>query len=663
MSTFGLFPNNVASLNYFFSVDLDNNPATGGSPSQVGVPGSTQGIELVGRVQVNVISGVPQGTPTVWKFQSGQFIQVTDPSIQTIVGTLYGGAASSSQSTSEATPSAQIIQLLLSNNIRGSIADNVNFTAITENTNTGTIDSVEGSIRFVPLSFPSCQVEPDGALLGSTINVTASSLPTNHPVSIYLGAEQMNIGVTNGTGDINIEVVIPTDTSTGTRQISVHADGTAVAADCDIQLWSYPKFDVPPSPSDGASFTVNIGETLQFPIQASDLDAEEGDVVTLDVIGLPSGASFSAPSPANPASATFSWTPTSSQEGSYVVVFTAQDSFGLAATPLSIIINVTENSFPSTSILDTFNRANGGIGSAWSGNTAGYNIDSNQLSVDYHGSNNDVYWKNEPFGANQEAYVTFTQVDSAGDEQILLLKSQSNITWGDGVLEVVYRALNNRVEVVTWDWPQGWVQHGADIPVTFADGDTLGARALADGTVEVYKNGTLLAARDITSWSHYADGGYVGLWFIGAEDAVLDNFGGGTLASGMQSITARSSSPSSQQSITSAQLNVTVNSSTQFWQGVPLGQTASVTFTSLQASLKPQSNGVWGEGTVQVLYDIPNQRIQVWMYDTAKSWTQIGKDIPVKFTAGDTFTVSVLSDGTLEISRNGNLLVKRKVSP
>ena len=118
---------------------------------------------------------------------------------------------------------------------------------------------------------------------------------------------------------------------------------------------------------------------------------------------------------------------------------------------------------------------------------------------------------------------------------------------------------------------------------------------------------------------------------------------------------------STARSVTADQLNMSVNSASQFWQGVPLGQTASVTFTSLQASGKPQSNGVWGEGTFQVLYDVPSQRIQVWVYDSAKNWVQIGKDIPVKFTVGDTFTVRVLKDGALEISRNGKLVVKRKV--
>jgi len=541
----------------------------------------------------------------------------------------------------------------------------------------------------------------------------------------------------------------------------------------------------------------------------------------------------------------------------YTVEICVTDLYGAVGCDT---LTIEVNAFPSTSILDDFNRANGGIGSAWSGNTAGYNIASNQLSVDYNGTNNNViYWTNEPFGANQEAYVTFTQVDPAGDEQILLLKSQSNITWGEGVLQVVYDALNNRAQVVTWDWPQGWVQHGADIPVTFANGDTLGARAFADGTVEVYKNGTLLATRDITSWPHYADGGYIGLWFIDADNAALDDFGGGTvpnmevvelstlddfnrasgaiggnwsgasnkyslasnqlqagsttygneiywnptafdvdqevhftftqlhtsataqglvlkaqsidsssqnssvqvvyvaslnvaqvwtytpaqglvqrgqnipvtfangdhlsvrayadgmvevykngilfgrrditawpyyanggyigvgfvgasgakvddfgggtLTSGMQSLLAgggeSSLAAASSESIEADPWNVEFSSAGQFWQGVPLGtnQTASLTVTNTQTNLrpKPESNGVWGEGTVQVLYDVPNQSIQVWEYDTVKGWQQVGKDISSKFTTGDVFTARVLPDGTLELSRNGKLLAKRKV--
>ena len=331
------------------------------------------------------------------------------------------------------------------------------------------------------------------------------------------------------------------------------------------------------------------------------------------------------------------------------------------------------NNFPSTPVLDNFNRANGSIGSNWSGYTSKYHITSNQMTVDYNGSNSYIYWKNVSFGADQEAYVTFTDIDATASEQDLLLKSQSKTTWGDGVIEVLYDPMGYTAQVWTYEWPAGWVQHGADIPVTFVNGDTFGARALANGIVEVYKNGTLLATRDITTWSHYSDGGYIGLWFIGAEDAVLDDFGGGTISGGMQSMLAGDESGIAASSdAESDSWNVEINSAGQFWQGIPIGtnQKASVTFATVPANmqgvlLKPQSNGVWGEDVVEVFYDVIGGRIQVWVYDaqTGNGWMQYGKDIPVKFAAGDTFSVQVLADGTVEIQRNAKLLAKRDVTP
>jgi hypothetical protein len=52
--------------------------------------------------------------------------------------------------------------------------------------------------------------------------------------------------------------------------------------------------------------------------------------------------------------------------------------------------------------------------------------------------------------------------------------------------------------VWTYTSSQGWVQRGADIAVTFANGDIFGARATASGQVSVYENGNLLGTRDIT---------------------------------------------------------------------------------------------------------------------------------------------------------------------
>ncbi len=182
--------------------------------------------------------------------------------------------------------------------------------------------------------------------------------------------------------------------------------------------------------------------------------------------------------------------------------------------------------FPSTGLLDMFNRANGAIGSSWSGKTGGYAVSSNQLSI---GTGGELFWSASSFGTSQEVFVTFNAVDPAAAEQDLLLKSQSATGWTSGVIEVWYQAASHRVQVWTYSPAQGWVQRGADIAVTFANGDQFGARSTANGSVEVFRNGVLVGSRDASAWSFSGTGGYIGLWFITAPNTLLDNFGGGTL--------------------------------------------------------------------------------------------------------------------------------------
>ena len=61
--------------------------------------------------------------------------------------------------------------------------------------------------------------------------------------------------------------------------------------------------------------------------------------------------------------------------------------------------------------------------------------------------------------------------------------------------------------VTVWGLYYGtWTEHGSAVSVSFAAGDVLGASALANGTVEVYKNGGPIATRSVTSWAYYASG-------------------------------------------------------------------------------------------------------------------------------------------------------------
>ena len=73
-------------------------------------------------------------------------------------------------------------------------------------------------------------------------------------------------------------------------------------------------------------------------------------------------------------------------------------------------------------------------------------------------------------------------------------------------------------------------------------GDQLGGKVLADGSVKIYKNGLLVAQTNVVTPSatnvypfpaaKAAQGGYVGIWVIGANTGsptILDDFRGGNI--------------------------------------------------------------------------------------------------------------------------------------
>jgi RHS repeat-associated protein len=228
-----------------------------------------------------------------------------------------------------------------------------------------------------------------------------------------------------------------------------------------------------------------------------------------------------SPTPAFTSTSTHTPTSTTAPAATDTATPTATSTFTPTPTAAS------SAAFPTTGILDNFNRANGSIGSNWSGNTAGYSISSNQLQVKTNNPNLDMYWNQTSFGPNQEVYFTFTATNATATDQDLILKAQSASGWGAGFIEVWYDAAGQRAQVWTFDQNQSWVQHGGDIPLSFAVGDQFGARALASGDVEVYKNGQLMGVRNVGTWPNYAAGGYIGVWFGNAKNVLLDNFGGG----------------------------------------------------------------------------------------------------------------------------------------
>lgn len=220
-----------------------------------------------------------------------------------------------------------------------------------------------------------------------------------------------------------------------------------------------------------------------------------------------------------------------------VITYTTGGPTPTRTSTATVTATATRTSTPTAtstgatcSVLDNFNRANGAIGSGWSGYTATtqYQIASNQLDVVHTGDAGIVLWNATSFGATQQVCVKLAAIDSSASEITLVLKSQSSSGYSSGILEVFYYPSGGIVQVWTYDSSNGWVQRGGNITVTFAANDTFRAVARANGQVEVYKNTTQVGTADASAWTYSGQGGYIGLWSYYGPNTIFDDFGGGT---------------------------------------------------------------------------------------------------------------------------------------
>ena len=114
----------------------------------------------------------------------------------------------------------------------------------------------------------------------------------------------------------------------------------------------------------------------------------------------------------------------------------------------------------------------------------------------------------------------------------MILKAQSRTGLGAGLLEVFYSPGDKTIQLWTYTSGIGWREQQPRVSLALANGDRLGARALADGSVTVYVNGTVRGAWNVAAWPYAASGGYIGIFTLDAPGAVLDDFGGGAVGAG-----------------------------------------------------------------------------------------------------------------------------------
>ena len=204
-------------------------------------------------------------------------------------------------------------------------------------------DVTAGSFNSSPVSTLPAVVNLAVGQLAATFTVPGSdSSPLTFAVLAgnpsFTQAPGLMIGATTGIATFPTTGKTIGDLYNGVVTIS---DGsTTVMVDFLIRIVGSsqtPVFDYGPTPANGSTLTVLAGNPMSFTVQAHDPDA--GDVLSLQGVGLPGGATFSPPALANPVSSVFSWTPTAADAGPHVVTFTAQDQVGVQALS-SVTINV-----------------------------------------------------------------------------------------------------------------------------------------------------------------------------------------------------------------------------------------------------------------------------------------------------------------------------------
>ncbi|MBL8114876.1 MAG: IPT/TIG domain-containing protein, partial [Acidobacteria bacterium] len=175
--------------------------------------------------------------------------------------------------------------------------------------------------------------DADGDSLTYRFATTAESLLDVAPIP----------GTTLSTGGI-LTWVVPSNQQLGpySTQVVISDGVNKIPVDFTITvrdpaLGQPPAFIQPPTPC-GKIINTNVGSPVSFEVRAS--DPEIAQQVTLNNTGLPTGATFVAGAPSNPASATFAWTPAAIDNlTASIVVFTASDGV-LSATPCSVVIAV-----------------------------------------------------------------------------------------------------------------------------------------------------------------------------------------------------------------------------------------------------------------------------------------------------------------------------------
>jgi hypothetical protein len=221
----------------------------------------------------------------------------------------------------------------------------------------------------------------------------------------------------------------------------------------------------------------------------------------------------------------------------------------LAVLLFWVIPLIAQAQFPTTPILDNFNRADEDpIAGIWSDDLfgtgiVGCEVDTNQLVKSGTGDTDAGCWVNEMFPADQEVYVTLPNASSHGDNTSFYLYVCLHNTPGtvdvDGyALQFRKRAADTDVISLHKMTGSSVSQVGSNIDQEVLDNEEIGFSIAADGTLTAWHDGgggwTSIGTESGTSYN--CNNTQVGLR-VSVGNHIVDDVGGGSATTSLAPFT------------------------------------------------------------------------------------------------------------------------------
>ena len=222
---------------------------------------------------------------------------------------------------------------------------------------------------------------------------------------------------------------------------------------------------------------------------------------------------------------------TEASNGSYTLIAKAYDAAGNVGQSEAVPFTIQNALFPSTGILDNFNRPNQILSASTSwleGITGEWDVASSHAQPTTTGPNAAMY--NVDFTSDQEAYFTVITKPTINDTTSLGFFLRMNTTAKNGhMVTLVTESGSDVVRIWTVTGGIG-NQLGVDFPCEFGVGDKFWAKAVGN-IITVYRlasGSSVWVQVAQLSNALYIQGGKIGIYGSGNTGA-LDDFGGGSL--------------------------------------------------------------------------------------------------------------------------------------